>query len=152
MPYGKAIEGEMPGVQGLRGPENENGGKMTGGEAILLIDDEGPILEFGKEILDYHGYQTLTAENGEKAVELFSREKEHIALVILDLNMPGIDGQECLRRILEIEPKTKVVIASGYSSSDTVQEMMKMGASGFFMKPFKFDEMVNKVREILAGT
>ena len=123
---------------------------LKGQEAILLVDDELPILEVGEEILSYHGYVTITAQNGEKAVELFTQEKERIGLVILDLNMPGMDGQECLQRILQIDPQAKVFIASGYASSTgEIQQMMKMGASGFLMKPFRLEDMVRTVRQIL---
>ena len=129
-----------------------DGNSGAGGGTILLIDDDVPILEFGKEILDYYGYQTITAENGERAVELFRREKDHVSLVILDLHMPGMDGHECLKKILEIEPRAKVFISSGYYSGGKVREMMDMGASGFFMKPFRLDELVNRVKEILGHT
>jgi two-component system, cell cycle sensor histidine kinase and response regulator CckA len=118
---------------------------------ILLVDDEVPILEFGREILGFYGYEILTAENGEVALELFRRKKECIGLVILDLSMPVMDGSECLKRILEVDPGAKIFVSSGYSSMAKVQEMIKMGAVGYLMKPFRFDDFARQVVDILSA-
>jgi two-component system, cell cycle sensor histidine kinase and response regulator CckA len=85
------------------------------------------------------------------ALELFRRKKECIGLVILDLSMPVMDGSECLKRILGIDPGAKIFVSSGYSSMGKVQEMIKMGALGFLMKPFRFDDFARQVVDILSS-
>jgi two-component system cell cycle sensor histidine kinase/response regulator CckA len=125
------------------------GGKGEGNKAILLVDDEESILEFGKAILEHYGFSTMTAPNGEKALEIFKRAKGKIDMVVLDVNMPGIGGYECLKGLILLDPGVKVVVTSGYSSSRDVQEMLEMGAVGFIAKPFRFEEFVKKLKQFL---
>lgn len=125
-------------------------GNGSGGKMILLVDDEGPILEFGKEILGFYGFETITAQDGHEAIELFNSKRELIGLVILDLSMPTMDGSECLKKMLEIDPNAKIFMSSGYSSKGQVQEMLNMGASGFLMKPFRFDAIVEQVNAAMG--
>ena len=103
---------------------------LYGGETILLVDDETTILDIGVNILEQFGYSTLTARSGEEAVELYRTRGKEIGLVILDLGMPGMGGEQCLQEILKINPEAKVVIASGYAASQTVKYLMEAGASG----------------------
>ncbi|MBN2060335.1 MAG: response regulator [Deltaproteobacteria bacterium] len=120
---------------------------IAGNEIILLVDDEEAILNIGTDILQLYGYGVITAENGEKALELYKRE--HPQLVILDVNMPGIGGHQCLKELLEIDPHVKVIIASGYSTNDLIREAIRSGAAGFIGKPYQIRDMLAKVREIL---
>ena len=128
-----------------RKEENIPGGRET----ILLVDDEETILDIGKNMLERFGYTTVTAESGERAIEVFEREKEHIDLVILDVGMPGMGGYRCLMELLEIDPKVKVIIASGYSASGEVRETLASNAAGFIGKPFQFADILKKLREVL---
>jgi DNA-binding NtrC family response regulator len=123
--------------------------KGEGNKAILLVDDEESILEFGKAILEHFGFSTMTAPNGEKALEIFKQAKGKIDMVVLDVNMPGIGGYECLKGLILLDPGVKVVVTSGYSSSRDVQEMLQMGAVGFIAKPFRFEEFVKKLKQFL---
>jgi PAS domain S-box-containing protein len=130
-----------------------------GTETILLVDDEEAVLDVVKSMLERSGYTTITAESGERAVEIFSkvhrsegREEERrdkIDLVILDLGMPGMGGHKCLKELLKIHPKVKVVISSGYSESGKMKETLESGAAGFIGKPYRLVDMVKQVREIL---
>jgi DNA-binding NtrC family response regulator len=120
------------------------------GATILLVDDEPAMLDFGKEILTHFGFQTLTADNGLAALEIFDREKEHIDLVIMDLNMPKMDGHACFQALLEADPKAKVIIMSGYSDGGEIQEMMGLGAAGFLAKPFRFEGLLETVNGVLG--
>ena len=120
-----------------------------GRETILLVDDDATILEIGKAMLEPHGYTTITAESGERAIEIYGKEKEHIDLVILDVGMPGIGGHKCLRHLLKIYPGIKVIIATGYSQRGKVKETLESGATGYIRKPFRLADILNKVREVL---
>ncbi len=121
-----------------------------GHETILLIDDEPPLLETGCDLLSFLGYDVLTAQSGEDALAVIEREKDRISLVILDLMMPGMGGEKCLAEILKILPTMKVIIASGYTANVKPQELiMEGGAAAFLHKPYRFDDLSRKIREII---
>jgi signal transduction histidine kinase/ActR/RegA family two-component response regulator len=140
----------------------ETGMVLAGGdETILLVDDEDYNRDFGKEILARAGYRVLTAVDGESALEvylrdyqqleLYHKDQERIALVILDLIMPGIGGRKCLVELLSINSKVKVLIASGYSEVGSMKNPLEYGAKGFIGKPYEIKKMLKVVREVLDG-
>ncbi len=120
-----------------------------GKETILLVDDEEFLTELGSAILTRFGYEVLIAANGREALEIYQRERERISLVILDLIMPEMDGKACLREILNIDPKAKVVIASGYSENAPIKGTAALGTRGFVEKPYNLKKLIQKVREVL---
>ncbi len=120
-----------------------------GTETILLVDDEEFVRDLGERILTKRGYTVLSAINGEQALEIYGREKENIGLIILDLIMPIMGGKDCLRKITEIDPQAKVIIASGYSADASANECSGLGAKGFVSKPFRFKELLRQVRKTL---
>ena len=120
-----------------------------GDETIFLVDDEEDILDIGCDILKKYGYTAISADSGERALEVYGREGDRIDLVILDLGMPGMGGHKCLQKLLEIAPEIKVIIASGYSANGRVEKTLKAGASGFIGKPYRLAEMLKKVRGVL---
>ena len=131
--------------------ENKKLVKSTAGgnETILLVDDEKTILEIGKNILSRFGYKVLTAENGEKAVDIYSKNKKMINMVILDLNMPGMGGLKSFEKLKEIDPEVKVIIATGYSDSKNEIESNKYFNKNIIKKPFPLSDLLEKVREVL---
>jgi PAS domain S-box-containing protein len=131
--------------------EGRKKGDYRGAETIIIVDDELDILDIGQNTLEQFGYTVLTARNGEDAVEIYSRQGKQIDLVILDLGMPGMGGDKCLKELLRINPSVKVLIASGYAATQTVQSVLEAGASGFMAKPYRLEDMLKKVREVLDG-
>lgn len=115
-------------------------------QTILVVDDEKDIGELNSEALQDFGYTVLLAASGEEAVALYSQQGATIDMVILDLNMPGMGGYQCLRELLKLNPDVRVLISSGYSLKETTQT----GASGFIGKPYQLTELLAKVREILG--
>ncbi|MFH0957757.1 MAG: PAS domain S-box protein, partial [Pseudomonadota bacterium] len=123
---------------------------ISGGtETILLVEDEEDIRDLGATLLNEFGYKVITAVNGQEAVEIYQREGYGISLVILDLIMPVMDGRRCLEEILRINPKARVVIASGYSESGPANGVMDSGAKGFVQKPYNMSQLLTTIREIL---
>jgi len=120
-----------------------------GTETILFVDDEQNILEIGKETLSSYGYEVVTAETGEQALEVYNAQKNKISLVIMDLNMPGIGGKRCLIDLLTINNNAKVLMTSGYSIPQQTRDLIKVGAAGFINKPYKLDELLLRIRRIL---
>jgi PAS domain S-box-containing protein len=131
--------------------EERKRGDYRGAETIIIVDDEPDIIDIGQNTLEQFGYTVLTARNGEEAVEIYTRQGDHIDLVILDLGMPGMGGERCLRELLRMNPAAKVLIASGYAATQTVQSILEAGATGFMAKPYRLEDMLKKVREVLDG-
>jgi CheY-like chemotaxis protein len=136
---------QRPGMEESKEERIPRGGKET----ILLIDDEEFIRHLGNQILRQFGYIVLTASDGESGLELYQKEKGKIDLVILDLIMPGMGGRRCLEELLRMNPKVKVVIASGYSVDGHTKEALEAGAKNFVSKPYAIRQMLKVVREVL---
>jgi len=83
------------------------------------------------------------------AMELFRSMPEKIEAVVLDLSMPNMNGRECLKKMLEIRPDTKVLIATGHDSFSLRHELLGMGARGIIQKPFQIDELVENLDKII---
>ncbi|HPG71900.1 MAG TPA: response regulator, partial [Syntrophales bacterium] len=115
----------------------------------LLVDDEKTVLDIGQDLLRQYGYETILADGGEKAIEIYRREKDRIDLVILDLIMPGMGGQKCFQELLRINPEIKVIISTGASAEEQVREAFKPHPVGFVSKPYQLKDMLSKVREVL---
>jgi CheY-like chemotaxis protein len=92
----------------------------------------------------------LPAHNGREAIEIFKQNNDKVAIVILDLIMPGMGGGEVYERLKEIDKNVKVLLSSGYSINGQAAEILNRGCDGFIQKPFKLNELSYKLREILA--
>ena len=115
------------------------------GEMILLVDDQTQIVDTGKDVLESLGYQVLTAANGQLAIDLFEKYVEEIDLVILDVVMPVLGGNDAARRIRQIKPQVKIIMSTGYDKniqSDMETEIV-LG------KPFSIVEMSHLIRQQL---
>jgi signal transduction histidine kinase len=106
---------------------------------ILVIDDERPILDMLELSLSSEGYDVLTAENGEKALEIFKEQSPQ--LVLTDIRMPGIDGIEVLKRIKTLNKEVEVVVITGHGDMNIAIAALQHGASDFVTKPLR-DEVL----------
>ncbi len=116
---------------------------------VLVVDDEPLVREVAKDILEQHDFEVLTAGDGLEAVEIYRRSPGDIRAVILDLTMPGMDGEQAFREIRAIDPSAVVLLMSGYSSKRAGDGMAEDGLAGFIHKPFRPDELVGRVKEVL---
>ena len=124
----------------------------TGGtETILLVDDETMILDVNRELLAAMGYRVHAAGSGQEAIAVYMEKKNDIDMVILDMVMPGLSGGETFNRLKEINPGVKVLLSSGYSLNIQAQEILDRGCRGFLQKPFRIENLLQKVREVLNG-
>lgn len=141
----------FPAIETTAPPDVEEPGELPahGSETLLLVDDEEFVGELGARILTKAGYTVLTAGDGQEALDLFKKERSRISLVILDLIMPKMGGKDCLKGLLTIDPKLKVLVASGLSENSSPRQSIEMGAKGFVSKPFRIKEFLGQVRKIL---
>ena len=116
---------------------------------ILLIDDETIVTTIGVEMLESLGYQVIEANTGPEALRIYERYGHAIDLVILDIIMPGMGGNEVYHRLKSINPEIKVLLSSGYSLDDQASAIIKQGCRGFIQKPFGLQQLSGKISEIL---
>jgi two-component system, cell cycle sensor histidine kinase and response regulator CckA len=118
-------------------------------ETILIVDDDGTIVETTCEILKALGYRVLTACSGEQALEVYRSAKDRIDLVLLDFMMPGMKGDEAYRQLKSIDPGARVVLMSGYNIGKELEAILSLGFDGFLKKPFKVYELTKILRSVL---
>ncbi|MBL8723757.1 MAG: sigma-54-dependent Fis family transcriptional regulator [Planctomycetes bacterium] len=123
---------------------------MPGSGPILIVDDHRAVREELAFALQYDGWQTLEAGDGPGALELAQRHPE-VALVLLDVKLPGLDGLEVLPRLLELRPGLPVVMISGHGDLDTAILAVKKGAYDFLQKPFANDRVLLSIKNALAS-
>lgn len=120
------------------------------GEKILVVDDEQPILQIARGILENTGYKVIIASDGESAVKVFREQHETISLVLLDMMMPHKTGQETFHELRAIDPDVTVIISSGFRKDERVEQVMKEGARAFIQKPYSLYALAELVRQILG--
>jgi two-component system cell cycle sensor histidine kinase/response regulator CckA len=120
-----------------------------GTETILLVDDEKMVVEVTRELLESLGYRVYVAGSGQEAIAVYMGKRKEIALVILDMIMPGISGGETFDRLREINPDIRVLLSSGYSINGEAQSILNRGCNGFLQKPFQLEKLSRSVREVL---
>ncbi len=121
---------------GDREPAAEAAPRPPGGGTVLLVDDDAHVRSVGSEMLEMLRFKVLTATNGREGVELFRARGDEIALVILDLTMPEMSGEEAFRAIRGHRCGVHVLLSSGYGEQDACSRFAAAGVSGFIQKPY----------------
>jgi PAS domain S-box-containing protein len=126
-----------------------------GSGRVLVMDDEELVRDVASEMLSVLGYDAEFAVEGKEAVELFSAaraEGRPFDLVILDLTVPGgMGGKETMQKLMEIDPKVRAIVSSGYSKDMILSEYKKFGFSGVIAKPYRVSEFSAAVKSALEG-
>ncbi len=136
--------------------ETDHSGRGTGedvwtGEGIVLFaDDEDTVLAVGRNMLEHLGFTVLSAEDGLKAVDLFRRNAKDIVLVILDLTMPHLSGDEVYREIRRIRNDVPVIISSGFSRKDVMPRFAGKHLAGFLQKPYRIQDLSALIKSVLT--
>jgi two-component system cell cycle sensor histidine kinase/response regulator CckA len=118
-------------------------------ELIFVVEDEEDIRSFICEVLPGHGYRILSAENGDQALAIYREHWREITLVILDMVMPNLGGEEAFLKMKEINPRIKAMLSTGYSQDGRAGEIIGKGIKGFIQKPYDFHQLLAKLRQIL---
>ncbi|MFA6147448.1 MAG: PAS domain S-box protein [bacterium] len=126
-------------------------GLPRGRGRILLVDDQEPVREVAKDMLEALGYEVITAVDGLEGVSRYRDLWREIDLVILDMVMPNMSGGDCFRRMKVINPKARVVLSSGYSMDGAIQDVMNEGILAFIQKPYRLEEL-SRVVGTAVGT
>ncbi len=120
-----------------------------GSETILLVDDEEEIINVGRNFLEKLGYTPLIARNGVEALEVFKTHQDRIALVVLDLVMPQMDGKQAFVEIKNIQADARILISTGYAVDDRIEGFLTQGCHGIIHKPFSLRDFAVALRKIL---
>src|SRR5205814_7891783 len=118
---------------------------------ILVVDDESMALVLIKRLLGEAGYHVITAQSGFEAPDIFRRQPTAVHLVLLDLTMPFMAGEETFHGLREIRNDVPVVLCTGFIRRDRLDRLMQDGIAGFLRKPLAPDEIVDHIRAVLAS-
>ena len=119
--------------------------------AILLVDDEEQVLKTTRTMLEDNGFTVITAADGVEAVEVFRNQAARLNAVVLDMNMPRMDGAEAFRQMHRIAPGVPVILTSGFDEQDSVSEFTGAGLAGFIQKPYRMKALIQKIEAAIAA-
>jgi CheY-like chemotaxis protein len=122
---------------------------LNGTGLVLVVDDEPIVLQTTRAILERHGYQVMTAANGELAVDKVREKKDELALVILDLTMPVMGGEEALGHIKAVAPRLPVILSSGFDATEATKRFAGQTLAGFIHKPSTVANLLEVVKAAL---
>ena len=140
----------LPAVAGvsLSARDVEIQSELRGSGTILVVDDEEVVRNTAKTALERYGYSVLLAEDGQTGVDMF-REHGEIVLVLLDMTMPLMNGQEAFRQMQRIRAASKVIISSGYNEVEAIRRFTTKGIGGFIQKPYTASKLASTVKRVL---
>ena len=123
--------------------------KGNGNETILIVDDEGLLRETMMNALTNSGYFVLDAKHGIQAIEIYKENAGNIDLVITDLGMPYMDGEELFFELKNLNPDIHVIVSTGYLEKGSKEEMIAKGIKDVVLKPYRIKELLEAVRNVL---
>ncbi len=115
----------------------------------LLVDDDASVLQVGKSMLERLGFEVLTALDGVEAIKIYERRADEIQIVILDLTMPNLDGQQTLKELRHIRVDAPVLLSSGYTEQDVMRRLAGSRYSGFVPKPYSVENLMTVIQSVL---
>lgn len=118
-------------------------------QRIMIVDDEKMLLILNAEMLKDAGYDVVTAQSGFECLDIFRWQPLKFDLVLLDLTMPLMDGEETFQRLRALRPNLPVMLCTGHVHQDRLQHMLDNGLAGFMRKPIGCNEYVGNVRAML---
>jgi signal transduction histidine kinase/ActR/RegA family two-component response regulator len=131
-------------------PRTDHAVTRVGHETLLLAEDDPLVRGVLASALADLGYQVLEAADGREAVELFGRRHADIDAVVLDANMPRMDGRQAFLAMVGIDPGVRVLLTSGYLRDEDVAEVMALGVRRFLPKPYDLDRLSEAIGQVLA--
>jgi PAS domain S-box-containing protein len=117
---------------------------------VLVVDDDETVRTVTRRMLEREGFGVILAADGAQAIETY-RTTPGIALVIMDMTMPRMDGEECFRGLRHLDPHVRVLLTSGYNEQDATERFVGKGLAGFIQKPYRPSELLAKVEAALAA-
>ncbi|ARV57951.1 hypothetical protein BZZ01_04230 [Nostocales cyanobacterium HT-58-2] len=120
------------------------------GELILVVDNEASILEATKTSLETLNYKILTANDAVEAFSLYTRHKNQISVVLMDIQMPSLDGLNAIRILQKMNPSIKIIAISGLASNQKLIEAGNINAQAFLAKPYTLQQLLHTIQGVLS--
>ena len=132
--------------------ESDNAGSTVDGwrgkGTVLLVDDEETVREVACEMLKALGFEVISAVDGREAVELYRVKGDRIDLVLMDLNMPNLNGEEAFHALRHMDPQVRVILSSGFSEQEVTRKFLGKGLAGFIQKPYTLATLGNVIHAL----
>jgi CheY-like chemotaxis protein len=119
------------------------------GELILVVDDEAYVREMTKNSLECHNYRILAASDGFDAFSLYVQHKDEISLVLIDIQMPLMDGSQVIQVLRRMNPDVKVIAISGLDSNQQLLQAHHIRVEAFLPKPYTLEELLGAIKDVL---
>ncbi len=126
-------------------------GRWTASGLILVVDDDETVRTVTSRVLQASGFTVLTAEDGAAGVDVFRQHRDEVSLVLLDLTMPVLSGEEAFSELRRIRDDVPVIMMSGYNETETTERFAGKRLSGFIQKPYEAEQLRALVRAVLEG-
>jgi PAS domain S-box-containing protein len=149
---GATFDVYLPAIKRKLTPEEEISTPLPmGQERILFVDDEQPLVEIGKQMLQRLGYTVTTRTSSIEALELFKANPDRFDLIITDIVMPNLTGEKLAEKMMKIRPNIPVILCTGYSEKITRKHASDQGIQSLLMKPLVMRDLANTVRQALSA-
>ncbi|MBK8235420.1 MAG: response regulator [Deltaproteobacteria bacterium] len=125
--------------------------EFKGSGLVLVVDDDASVRGAMRRMLTHFGFTVLEAENGREGVDVFRNRASEIAMILLDMTMPVMGGEEAFRELRAIRPDVPVILTSGYNEIEATRRFTAKGLTGFLQKPFTPSEMIAKIEPVLRS-
>jgi signal transduction histidine kinase/ActR/RegA family two-component response regulator len=122
-----------------------------GSGLVLIVDDEEPVRRLTRRMMEMMGFTVLTAADGREGVELFRKESERIRLVLLDMTMPYLDGEQAFDEMRRIRTGVPTVLCSGFNEQTATNRFADKGLAAFIQKPYQYQQLMAVVRKALMA-
>jgi two-component system cell cycle sensor histidine kinase/response regulator CckA len=119
------------------------------GELVLVVDDEAALRQVTRRTLERFGYRAIGAADGAGALAMYATQQDAIAVVLMDMMMPAMDGSAIIHGLLRIRPEVRIIAASGLSTNGPVARAA--GAKHFLPKPYTTPTLLKALRQVLHG-
>ena len=129
---------------------SESTTSISSGKPILVIDDEPMVLDLVQSALELSGLKVISCQSGEAGAAVLRKQAGEIGLVILDLSMPGMSGEETFRTLQEIDPGVPLLLSSGFGEDEVLRRFEGMKSAGFIQKPYKPAKLLSEVQRLLG--
>ena len=138
------------GDAGLPAPSEISGRSLPAmSRRVLVVDDEPAARVLAKRVFSEAGFEVVTVQSGFECLQLFRKQPHGFALILLDLSMPFMDGEETFKRLRDINPNVVVLLSTGFMAQERVDRMLAAGMAGFLRKPHQPDELLARVQAVL---
>ncbi len=129
--------------------DDQQAERLQGTGTVMLVDDDETVRSIGREMLEEFGFNVIIAKDGREALEKFKAAPADIQLVLMDLTMPHMDGEQAYRELRRVDPKVRVIMSSGYNEQDVSQKFVGKGVCGFLKKPYQLSTLQQALQKCL---